>query len=101
MSYEGYRQYICKNGHAFTRDAYNDDNPKCDICKAEPVWANSVDQTNGSWDDDGKRIDGYVRLQIDKPAKHKTCRACKHKEIVAHETYRIPKKRGHRIPTKD
>lgn len=44
MSYEGYEQHICENGHRF--DIYNDESPKCYHCGAASVWYNSVDDTN-------------------------------------------------------
>ncbi len=48
MSYEGYTQYLCENGHSLTRDCM-ESNPKvCSYCEARVVWANGVDQTNGS-----------------------------------------------------
>lgn len=49
MSYEGYEQCICANGHYFTVNALSvvDYNPKCYSCNAKAVWTNSVDQTQG------------------------------------------------------
>lgn len=58
MSYEGYVQKICGNGHYFRVDAYDDcsgpwaDGEKpgadnCPVCGKEAVWRNSVDETNG------------------------------------------------------
>ena len=47
MSYEGYEEHICKNGHYFTSDPfYFDDVPNCPYCKVPAAWTNSVDQTN-------------------------------------------------------
>ena len=52
MSYEGFDQFICENGHYYTIDAsmilYGDDNDNCPICKAKAAWYNCVDTTNGS-----------------------------------------------------
>jgi len=44
MSYEGYYQCICENGHRFDYDVHNEEN--CE-CGAKTVFSNSVDQTNG------------------------------------------------------
>ncbi len=62
---------------------------KCPICKEEEVWENMVNVTNGSHDDDGKRIDGYIELKI-KLEISGTCSTCGEKHIC--ETmYEIPK----------
>jgi hypothetical protein len=45
MSYEGYSQCICSNGHYFEHDAYCDG--FCPYCGLGSSWDNSVDQTNG------------------------------------------------------
>jgi hypothetical protein len=46
MSFEGYAQCICANGHYFTdnADAYNP--PHGCPCKAPTMWENVVDDTN-------------------------------------------------------
>lgn len=41
MSYEGYSEHICTEGHYYTRDAY-EFNDVCP-CGAESVWENMVD----------------------------------------------------------
>src|SRR4029077_19333542 len=88
MSYEGYEQYLCKNGHYFTKDcAYSWGSLKeelCPDCQEKAVWCNSVDETNC----DGV---GYVpmsRLLI-KGAEHKTC-DLGHAHQVSPTVYRIP-----------
>jgi len=67
MSYEGYVQYLCKNGHNWEQDCYVDDfeagSDKCPHCQQKAVWRNDVDTTNGSFEG-GKRIDGYVDLEV-------------------------------------
>lgn len=48
MSYEGYEQHICKNGHLFcNHDIYHfeGEEVRC-YCGAESVWYNQVDDTN-------------------------------------------------------
>ena len=88
MSYEGYSQYICKNGHYWTCDVNVDDNI-CPICKEKYVWFNDVDETNGSHDDEGKRIDGYIKPKLRSIKKGK-CNSCG-KEHICEELYRIPR----------
>jgi hypothetical protein len=83
MSYEGYTQVLCKNGHYHTYDCYtwscicdtswdiDKQEPrewKCPICQASLAWRNGVNLTNGSFEvnpETGKeeRIDGYVELE--------------------------------------
>jgi len=88
MSYEGYTQAMCKNGHYVTWDAYNvefggHDNT-CTICFTKFVWTNDVDQTNGDGSD-------MVKIEIAKPAKTCIC-DCGNKHIIEQETYKIPKR---------
>lgn len=100
MSFEGYYQVICANGHAATRELYGLESreSECTFCNAKIKWYNLVDQTNGCFSDDGKtRIDGKVQLRRKMPAKIKKCRSCGHKEVVKFETYQIPRTKGHMI----
>ena len=105
MSYEGYSQFICKNGHYFTLDcSYADDNPECPNCFSKPIWENGVDQTNGceSTDDNpsdlshthekvGDCICGYVSLELVEESRCDKCNS------ILEQTFKIPKKGGHRI----
>lgn len=47
MSYEGYTQNLCINGHYFDSGEgnYNAIGP-CPECRGDPVWTNHVDETN-------------------------------------------------------
>jgi hypothetical protein len=86
MSYEGYSQFLCAKGHYWTVDCnMAEDGQECPICFEPAVWENMVNETNGSYEDDGTRIDGYVELEIDKEIKC-SCGECV-KEII----YKIPK----------
>lgn len=107
MSYEGYEQLLCENGHHRAIDAmetmYGDYDPKtwkC-TCGAGLTWWNAVDQTNGSFeqDPDGNevRIDGYVELEVDRPETTETCDHCGHTAVVDEVTYKIPEGKGHRV----
>ena len=90
MSYEGYSQFLCKKGHYWKVGCYDqhqmyeaDDEvikEKCPTCSEEEVWENSVNTTNGSWDDDGTRIDGFVELKVKSETSGK-CSACGEKHI--------------------
>lgn len=47
MSYEGYVQAICTNGHYSSfAETYGRKYPTCPTCKAEFGWTNPVDDTN-------------------------------------------------------
>lgn len=48
MSYEGYREYLCKNGHYFSFNVWNEpEKPECPCCGNPPELYHGVDQTNG------------------------------------------------------
>lgn len=49
MSFEGYAQIICVNGHRYDDDCHNPRN--CYVCDGKPAWMNVVDQTNNPGDD--------------------------------------------------
>jgi hypothetical protein len=111
MSYEGYEQLLCKNGHEFENHDiynYNCNDPfshKCSICDVEVVWWNAVDTTNGSYDIDengnvdiSKRIDGFVDLQLLKETEVCTC-ACGNCHIKTVATFKLPSPEvGHHRP---
>lgn len=87
MSYEGYSQLLCKNGHYWTVDCWNSNGKqKCPTCGERQVWENSVDITNGSFDDDGTRIDGYIALETE------TIKKCDHCNSILEIKCKIPEK---------
>ena len=91
MSYEGYEQHLCKNGHRFDIDAYwfgYDQIPTCDICGELSVFCNSIDDTNG--EEYGIILeDGWKTLLIEKE-KTETCSQCQHTEVIEPAKYRVP-----------
>ena len=95
MSYEGYDRFLCKNGHKWSLDAHEtmyldeDQYPKCPICGDKHVYINLVNVTNGSFDDDGERIDGYIELKP-KEINYMVCPKCGRKHICSCSTYEIP-----------
>lgn len=46
MSYEGFEEYLCKKGHYYTGDAF-DNAPDCPYCSSAPAHYHAVDCTNG------------------------------------------------------
>ncbi|MFA5395261.1 MAG: hypothetical protein WC346_04505 [Methanogenium sp.] len=97
MSYEGYSQFLCKKGHYWVVDSSNlewletKEYPKCPICKKSHVWENEVNLTNGSFNYDGKRIDGFRKLKLKKKNLMK-CKCCGREQICKCSEYQIPKK---------
>lgn len=121
MSYEGYSQYICKKGHYFTRDAYDDMDyddhgpylkyPKCPYCGEDVVWRNGVDQTNCcggvancAYELSEEEIQeckynglGFIELEEDCPAVICQCDKCGNEHKLEPPTYKIPAGRGHKL----
>lgn len=111
MSFEGYYQILCVNGHLQEIDVYSMDfdidnfkDWECEYCNGKIAWWNIVDETNGSFniDSDGyeteERIDNFVELKIDKERKTCTCSICGiiHFNTDEPQTYKLPKgKIGH------
>lgn len=108
MSFEGWYQLLCKNGHESSEDCYYHPDYgdwKCPVCGAELAWSNLVDITNGSYCDcygpDKKpnpnceycqgtgRIDGYVELEVDQPEQTQVCNLG-HVHVTKVAIYKIP-----------
>ena len=105
MSWEGYTQRLCKNGHLLSSTDYIDEAEPCLVCGAGQVWWNQVDLTNGSYDDDGNRIDGGVELEETDESKLERCKCNKCGNVhrpnlsgygVSAARYKIPEKGGHK-----
>jgi hypothetical protein len=92
MSYEGYEQHICENGHRFNTEAgyayFGDDNPPaCPYCGAKSVFCNCVDQTN--CEDMGVILnDGWRKFEVFPMVIHECCE-CNSRRISP-PIYRIP-----------
>ena len=63
MSFEGFYQKLCKKGHYFEEDVYSIESKVCPVCDSEIVFTNMVDITNGSYDENENRIDGYIDFE--------------------------------------
>jgi len=99
MSYEGYSVFLCKKGHKWSID-YEElrylelrDYSKCPVCGKKAIWGNMVNTTDGSYDDNGKRIDGFIDLKVKKKISG-ICSCCG-KEHICEITYKIPKRGLH------
>ncbi len=73
MSYEGYEEFICENGHYTSIDSsyfsYGTDNIEvqkkmkaCPCCGESYKWHCSVDQTNGYYADEPHTFDGGKKV---------------------------------------
>jgi len=95
MSFEGYYQRLCNNGHLSEEDVYSSCNEHywhCTVCKEPLAWWNLVDQTNSQ--DEGK-----ISLQEKSPATDCQCH-CGHIHVAVAKTYYIPESVGHRFKGK-
>ncbi len=111
MSFAGFYQIICEQGHQRNEDCYdfNECNWTCD-CGATVAWWNLCDETNGCYchGDSGNencpgceycqegRIDGYVELERDEEDEYEICLCCHHRRLVKEGTFKIPEGVGHR-----
>lgn len=93
MSYEGYVQCLCKNGHYFEEDERYDfaevrsEYGICGICNSEIIWTNHVDDTNcDQWG--AIPFDEFKKNFLLTPEKRETCNLG-HVHLSA-ATYRIP-----------
>jgi len=91
MSFEGYQQMLCKNGHQIIDNADADASKvKCYFCKAPIVWWNIVDDTNCDQY-------GLVKLKVKTKEIKCTCKECGNIHIKVPVTYYIPKSKGHLV----
>ncbi len=82
MSFEGYFQLICKNGHLYGANLYSsEEDTPCPTCNEECIWWNLVDTTNDSGDP--------IQLKL------KTQKSCDECNSILEQIYEIPKN-GHR-----
>ncbi len=92
MSYEGYEQCICENGHYFTQPgqyAFSEGLSKCQ-CGSEVAWSNSVDETN--CDSYGIVLMSDLNKLIISAEKTEVCNLG-HTHITHKAIYRLPKEK--------
>lgn len=69
MSYEGYEEYLCANGHLRTCDCWN---PLTSCSCGEPfVFRHSVNETNGPEEDNPSTLP--YPFEVDVPEKTEIC----------------------------
>jgi len=95
MSYEGYVRRLCAQGHHHAETCPYDDFPEhCPVCGADWAWEQSIDETNGAYDEEHNlRLDGYFDLEIRIEAP--TCPNCGAE--TGHARYWIPLHCGRRL----
>jgi hypothetical protein len=76
MSYEGFEDFLCKNGHLDSFDCYDAPSPsefKCRFCGEGYLARNTVDQTNGFVE--GSDWPNH-RVKLEKKIEHDKCECC-------------------------
>lgn len=114
MSYDGFEQRLCANGHSMdTADAwleldYFDNKERCK-CGADVAWRNSVNQTNccaypsdhlpcPDYDGTCEGVGiGYVKLEVAAEAVYEECPHCHSKKLIKERTYKIPTKKDNKM----
>jgi hypothetical protein len=91
VSFSGYYQILCKRGHeaSVEIDSFHKNQP-CQFCGQPIVWRNTVDLTNGSYDEDGKRIDDYKKLRMIAAEKRCKCPICSCVHLAEPARYEVP-----------
>uniref|UniRef100_A0A6H2A3L7 Uncharacterized protein n=1 Tax=viral metagenome TaxID=1070528 RepID=A0A6H2A3L7_9ZZZZ len=108
MSFEGHYQFLCKNGHLFSKDCWIGDPWEkqhiCPSCKSGAAWWTLIDETNGPgiYDDEGNLIDankypGQIDLEVEESAVACQCDKCGNTHISKPARYKIPENGGHKI----
>jgi len=120
VSYEGYTQALCKNGHLHVYECYDDPTScpqwmeekdfvpwKCPDCGAPLAWWNTVDQTNCCTSKcdygltEAEQVvcrghgHGYADLEVIEEYVC-VCEKCGNKHRSEVTRYKIPENKGHR-----
>lgn len=95
MSFEGYYQILCENGHYFEYDVYSNfgiDNYgfwKCPECNSRLAWYNLVDETNSEEED---WCDNRIDLECKKETEYCRCELCGDTHVKELPQYYIPRR---------
>jgi hypothetical protein len=91
MSFEGYVEYLCEDGHYNRLDAsylWDMHTPTCTYCARPVAWSRVVDETNGIDFDDPSTLP-YAALEVLTPERTERC-SLGHMHVTAPARYRIP-----------
>lgn len=87
MSFEGFYQCFCKNGHLIQFDVYDDDSSPCPVCGTEFALKILVDDTNG--EQSGVISKTALKSLVISPEVKQLCNLG-HWHVVNQAVYRIP-----------
>ena len=92
MSFEGFDQLLCDNGHLREFDIYlapdlNNEGNRCPNCAAVFVWRHTVDETNGYVLDDPSTHRHPLEVATEQETKQ--CNLG-HSHVTVEATYKIP-----------
>ena len=91
MSWEGWGQCLCKNGHEYSIGQYDEgDSLICPYCKSAQAWVHWVDETNGCMCEDRSCPAHKLPLKVKTEAVFSDCECCGHRRLVGYPTYEIP-----------
>lgn len=88
MSYEGYEQWLCGQGHLTIYDCYESPerlNWKCPVCQSGVALVDCVDQTNDSGNP--------MKFEVFIPAEICHCEKCGNQHVIEPTRYVVPEKR--------
>ena len=94
MSFEGYYEKLCEDGHLTTFDVYYYFKPDKCRCGKEFVWWHIVDVTNGMDEETGEGMP--TDFEILSEEKVETCNCCNHTNVIEEVRYKIPDAVGHK-----
>lgn len=87
MSYEGYVEHLCANGHLWVEPELYEDEALCPHCEEPSAWGNSVDDTN--CESFGTiRPEGWETLKVT-PEVEAVCNLG-HRHTLTPARYRVP-----------
>lgn len=94
MSYEGFEQVLCKNGHLREFDCWNSvelfhAGDLCPVCNEVYVYRHGVNETNWIIEDDPSTMRRSFMVNV--PECRETCNLG-HQHIVVEARYKIPEK---------
>ena len=88
MSYSGYFQLLCEQGHYSEVECYTynhcSDTHICQHCESHIIWEHLIDTTNDCGNDQRVKLEEIVPDIVD------VCDDCGHETIVEPARYRIP-----------
>lgn len=90
MSFEGYYQVLCENGHYEEVDCYDFDTSmwQCPECGGHSIYQHLIDQTNGDGDEQ------RVEFEIEAKEILEVCPTCGMERVVEPIRFKLPEEKG-------